>query len=290
MSGAVTPNLVADVLAGAHWAESPQLAMVVVRSDGTELARYGAMEHRFRLASISKPLFAWAALQLVEDGSVTLDDEVPTNAGRVATLRQLLSHCAGLAFDLLEHVARPGTLRTYSNAGYLLAAQYLERRTGLPPDELLAEGLFQPLGMTTAALEGHPGADVWCSAEDLGRFVREVWSPTLLDHSTVSDMLAEQCPGIPGIVPGIGRYRPNPWGIGFELRGDKTQHWTGTLNSPKTFGHFGGSGTFVWWDPIAELSLVALGERGFGEWALEAWPRLTDDVLRAASRAPQVLQ
>jgi CubicO group peptidase (beta-lactamase class C family) len=42
---------------------------------------------------------------------------------------------------------------------------------------------------------------------------------------------------------------PNDWGLGFELRDTKEPHWTGTRNSPRTYGHFGGSGSFLWLDP-----------------------------------------
>jgi CubicO group peptidase (beta-lactamase class C family) len=58
----------------------------------------------------------------------------------------------------------------------------------------------------------------------------------------------------------------------------------GTANSPATFGHFGGSGTFVWVDPVADLALVALTDREYGPWALDAWPAFSDAVLTAAAR------
>ena len=64
-----------------------------------------------------------------------------------------------------------------------------------------------------------------------------------------------------------------------ELRDAKQPHWTGSSNSPGTFGHFGGSGTFVWVDPEADLALACLTDLDFGPWALEAWPRLADAVL-----------
>ena len=58
-----------------------------------------------------------------------------------------------------------------------------------------------------------------------------------------------QFPGLVGVLPGFGRMDPNDWGLGFELRDAKSPHWTGARNSPRTFGHFGGSGTFLWVDP-----------------------------------------
>ena len=50
-------------------------------------------------------------------------------------------------------------------------------------------------------------------------------------------------------------------------------------NSPRTFGHFGRSGTFLWVDPDAGVALACLTDRDFGDWAKEAWPALSDAVL-----------
>jgi CubicO group peptidase (beta-lactamase class C family) len=92
-----------------------------------------------------------------------------------------------------------------------------------------------------------------------------------------------QFPGLDGVVPGFGRQQPNDWGLGFELRDAKSPHWTGSLNSPGTFGHFGRSGTFLWVDPDAGAALGVLTDRDFGDWASEAWPVLADAVLREVS-------
>jgi CubicO group peptidase (beta-lactamase class C family) len=88
-----------------------------------------------------------------------------------------------------------------------------------------------------------------------------------------------QFPGLVGVLPDIGRMDPNDWGLGVELRDAKHPHWTGERNSPRTFGHFGGSGTFLWVDPEADTALACLTDLDFGPWALEAWPRLSDAVL-----------
>jgi len=92
-------------------------------------------------------------------------------------------------------------------------------------------------------------------------------------------------PGLRGVLPGVGRMDPCDWGLGFEIRGRKSPHWTGSRNSPATFGHFGRSGTFLWVDPEAGLALVGLTDREFGPWALDAWPALSDAVLEAAAAA-----
>ena len=92
-------------------------------------------------------------------------------------------------------------------------------------------------------------------------------------------------PGLVGVVPGVGRFDPCDWGLGLELHDGKSPHWMGRANSPATFGHFGGAGTFVWVDPVADVALVALTDRDFGPWALEAWPRFADAVLGGRGRA-----
>ena len=70
------------------------------------------------------------------------------------------------------------------------------------------------------------------------------------------------------------------WGLGLELKGDKPDHWSGSLTAPATYGHFGGSGTFLWVDPERRLACAVLTTRPFGEWAKAAWPPLCDAVIR----------
>ena len=95
-----------------------------------------------------------------------------------------------------------------------------------------------------------------------------------------------QFPTLAGLVPGIGRFDPCPWGLGSELRGTKQPHWTGTHNSPDTFGHFGAAGTLLWVDPGARVACIALTDRRFDDWSAEAlqyWPQLADAVLAEAA-------
>ena len=88
-----------------------------------------------------------------------------------------------------------------------------------------------------------------------------------------------QFPGLRGVLPGFGGQDANDWGLGFEIRDHKSPHWTGSANSPTTFGHFGQSGTMLWVDPDARLGLVALTDRDFDDWARAAWPKLAHAVL-----------
>ena len=124
--------------------------------------------------------------------------------------------------------------------------------------EYLGESVFGPLGMTASALSGSAARDASSSAEDLARFAAEILSPALLDPSTVTEATSVAFPGLDGVVPGFGEMRPCDWGLGFEIRDHKVPHWTGSRNSPETFGHFGQSGTFLSVDP----SDAALAHRG----------------------------
>jgi CubicO group peptidase (beta-lactamase class C family) len=125
---------------------------------------------------------------------------------------------------------------------------------------------------------------MWSTVDDLCRFVGELTDPQLIDSSTAAAARSAQFGGLRGVVPGVGVFDDCVWGLGCELRGDKSPHWTGTLNSPATFGHFGGAGTLLWVDPVEGAALIALTDRPFDEWAADAlavWPALSDDVVRA---------
>jgi CubicO group peptidase (beta-lactamase class C family) len=114
---------------------------------------------------------------------------------------------------------------------------------------------------------------------DLLLFAQELQRPTLVAPETLAEATTVQFPGLAGVLPDYGRFDPLDWGLGFDLRDAKNPHWTGNRNSPRTFGHFGGSGTFLWVDPDADVALGVLTDLEFGEWAKQAWPKLSDAVL-----------
>ena len=133
--------------------------------------------------------------------------------------------------------------------------------------------------MTSTTLQGSPAKDGVSTVDDLVRFAAEIQAPRLLDPRTVAEAMTVQYPGTKGVLPGYGHQNPNDWGLGFEIRDGKSPHWTGASSSPRAFGHFGQSGTFLWIDPDARAACVALTDRAFGPWAIEAWPAFTDAVL-----------
>ena len=256
----------------------PHVSAAVLRG-GEVVDTTGEVDRVQRLASISKPMAAWAMLVAVEEGVVTLDQPVG-QAG--CTLRHLLSHAGGYPFEGDEPISPPERTRIYSNSGFSLAARAVEAATEMAFADYLHDAVFAPLDMASSALRGSAAAGVRSNLADTCRFVSEVMRPTLIHSSTALDAERTHYPTLAGIVPGVGRYAECPWGLGFEVRGAKAPHWTGTTNSPRTFGHFGGSGTMFWIDPDLDLALVALADRNFDEWAdvaLESWPALSDAVI-----------
>ena len=253
---------------------------------GSVVATIGDVERVQRLASISKPMTAWATMVAVEEGIVELDQPVGQPG---CTLRHLLAHAGGYPFDGPDPIARPEATRMYSNTGIELVADAVELASAMPFADYLREALFVPIGMADTVLRGSPAHGVHAHLADTCRFVAEVMRPSLLHSDSAEQLRHIHYPELAGIVPGVGRYELCPWGLGFEVRGAKEPHWTGTTNSPRTFGHFGGSGTMFWIDPDRDLALVALADRDFDEWAstaMTAWPALSDAVIAEYAEQP----
>jgi len=150
----------------------------------------------------------------------------------------------------------------------------------MPFADYLRAGVLEPLGLG-GDLRGSPAESFHGPLDDLVRFAQELLAPRLVAAETLAEATAVQFPGLTGVLPGFGRQEPNDWGLGFELRDGKAPHWTGAHNSPRTYGHFGRSGTFLWVDPEREVALCVLTDRDFGDWAAAAWPALSDAVLAA---------
>lgn len=138
-------------------------------------------KHRFRLASVTKQFTGIAVLKLVELGQLNLDADIrqylPSfpDKGHKITLRQILGHTAGLAnytdnddFEAAIHtnynlseIARyfqneklkftPDQNWSYSNSGYALAAQIMEKVTGKEFTRLMDDLIFKPIGMNNSA-------------------------------------------------------------------------------------------------------------------------------------------
>ena len=146
----------------------------------------------FQAASISKPVAALAALRLVQDGKLSLDEDVnvklktwkvPENAfteKEKVTVRRILSHSAGLtvhgfpgyaADETIPSVVQilngekpanteairvdvvPGTMWRYSGGGYVILQTLMSDVTGEPFPKIMHDLVLQPAGMTHSTYE-----------------------------------------------------------------------------------------------------------------------------------------
>jgi CubicO group peptidase (beta-lactamase class C family) len=257
----------------------PTVAAAVVGPEGV-LAAHGPTAQPFPLASVTKPLAVLAVLVAVEEGAIELSAPADDALIPGATLRHLLAHASGLAPERPLRSFAPAVRRVYSNVGIELAATLVAAEVDMPFGAYFNEAVVEPLGLRLTSLPGSPASGGLSSVADLARVMQELLTPQgLLHASTLEDARTVQYPGLRGVLPGFGGQDPNDWGLGFEIRGHKHPHWTGSTNSPDSYGHFGQTGTMFWIDPVAHLGLVALTDRAFDKWAAEAWPALSDAVL-----------
>jgi len=252
----------------------PFAAAGVTRAAG-DVATRGDTTRPVRLASVSKPVTALAVLVAAEEGVLDLDEPAGPPG---STVRHLLAHTSGLPFDSGAPIAQPGRRRIYSNEGFRVLGGHVAKRAEMQFAEYVRAAVVEPLGISLDP-EGHPGAGMHASLDDVLALGRELLAPRLVAAETHAEMVSVQFPGLDGVLPDFGRYSPLDWGLGVELKGDKSPHWSGSRTSPATFGHFGGSGTFLWVDPERKLACAVLTGREFGDWAKDAWPRLSDAVL-----------
>lgn len=240
----------------------------------------GPVDHPFALASVTKALVAYAVLVAVEEGTLAFDQPAGPPG---STIRHLLAHASGLADDSARPLTWAGKRRIYSNSGFEVLGAALADASDMPAADYLREAVAEPLGLSATVLDGSPAHGAVGSVSDLLVVAAEWLRPTLVSAETMAEATTVQFPDLIGVLPGYGRQAPNPWGLGFEIKGGKSPHWTGATNAPETFGHFGGAGTFIWVDPVHRVGCVALADERFGPWAIERWPALSDAVVAAAA-------
>lgn len=186
----------------------------VLRLEAVGVRRFGGTtsvtrDDRWHLGSVLKHQVSALVARLVAEGalswSATMSDYfpelVPTMRSeyRTRTLRDLLSHSAGLPRDYTTGVtatgrvaresaaqwalqappaATPGTY-AYSNVGYMVAGAIIERTLNRDFEQVIAERLWAPLGMTTAGFgqAGTPGLD----DQPLGHRLAGGATPTIFD-------------------------------------------------------------------------------------------------------------
>ena len=200
---------------------------------------------RFQLCSVSKQFAAAAVMLLVESGQLDLGEPVdrwlpegPPQWRRV-TLHHLLSHTAGIphwleapGLDPAEPMGiserlgiiqaaplrtEPGAQWHYSSPGFVLAGFIVERASGQPYRDFLAERILSPLQLAQTTVGGAPGAaargykdgqpvapwdlgampgtgDIWSTAGDLTRFTAALHAGELIAASSLRAMCTAHAP------------------------------------------------------------------------------------------------
>lgn len=304
--------------------------------------RVMAPDTLFDLASLTKVMATLpAVLVLLERGALRLDDPVslylPEFAGEgreEVRLRHLLTHTAGLPAgvplwqdpgDRASRIRRacqapllapPGTRVIYSDVGFILLGEVVERVAGRPLDRFVQDHVLQPLGLREARFNPPPAVRPRCAAteyrEALGRYLcGEVHdeNAAALDgvagHAGLFATAAEVAAygqmwlaggSLGGVqilspaavaaatrdqTPGLQEARGWGWLV---VRPGSEGLSCGDLFSPGSFGHTGFTGTSLWVDPARELVVVLLTNRvhlGRTDHILRLRPRFHNAVAAA---------
>jgi CubicO group peptidase (beta-lactamase class C family) len=277
----------------------------------------------FLLASITKPVTACSLMLLVERGLVSLGDPVSrylpgfTGGERdIVQVRDLLRHTSGLPDMLPENIElrrahaplgkfvshvyatpllfSPRSEFRYQSMGILLAAEIVEKLSGIHLRDFERKEIFDPLGMKDSSLglggrrisdlvrcDTAPGADP-ADDERFGPnslYWRDMGCPWGGMHSSTMDLavlLQTFLDG--GVYAGKRVFSPAtvramtldqnaelraPWGLGWALGRSRAWNAFGDLVSGGTFGHAGATGTIAWADPETKLLCVILTNRPY---------------------------
>ena len=268
----------------------------------------------FDLASLTKPIAtATSVMLLIEDGLIELDAPasryVPEFTGHgkeLITIRQLLTHQSGLLPDnsikdygdgrdeafrrihALDLRAEPGTQFMYSDVGFIVLGEVVERVSGKSLDQFSRERIFEPLGMTATGFNpaaelkrraaptqerngewmrgevhdprayllggvaGHAG--LFSTAEDLARYAQMLLNDGVLGETRI--LKPETC----RLMQSSQQLASGLRTLGWDRQTGYSSN-RGDLFSDNAFGHGGFTGTALWIDPGLEMFVVFLSNR-----------------------------
>ena len=171
------------------------VAAIAVGPEGILTSR-GEVARPFRLASITKAVFAAACLVAVEEGTLDLDEPAGPAGADGVTVRHLLAHAGGYGFDT-GIMQRPGRTRIYSNTGIEVLASHLTERAAMAAGDYLKAAVLDPLGMVDTYLRDPSLAHgLWGTATDMAVFASELLRPTLVAPSTLAEATSVQFAGL----------------------------------------------------------------------------------------------
>ncbi len=273
----------------------------------------------FDLASLTKPIVtATAIMLLIEEGKLNVKDKLAQHLPAFRrketediTLEHLLLHTSGFIADnaladykdgrakarerllALNPVAAPGTKFTYSDVGYLLLGEVVEKVSGMALDDFARQRLFRPLGMKETGYRpqgnlqeraaptekragqwiqgevhdprahwlgggaGHAG--LFSTADDLAVYSRMLLNQgkhqgrVFLKESTVQLMTA------PRQVP--GKKEPGLRTYGWDMLTSFSSNRGEAFPKGVSFGHTGFTGTSIWLDPQSRTAVIFLSNR-----------------------------
>lgn len=283
------------------------------------------VETMYDVASLTKPVFATICFRLAERGLISLDARVDemlndakgTPAGP-ATLRQLLSHRGGVAAWgglYLDVPSEPGTVATrrwfvsealrrpseaakgtatYSDLGYMIAAEMVMRATKQDLPTLLQREIVGPLGITPTEFVYPPAGPITLDfRKRVAPTERDEWRGVMV-RGEVHD---ENCAALGGVSAHAGLFAtckamglfaravldattgratgylssatmrnallPLPNGshrVGWDSKSAEKSS-AGQRMSLSAFGHLGFTGTSIWCDPTSDIAVVLLTNR-----------------------------
>ena len=182
MNAATEAGLAKDIPTLMEKAGVPGLSIAVIRGGKTvwtehfgvrsaETKKPVASDTMFNVGSLSKPVFAYGVLKLVDGGKLKLDEPLAPYLPKEfiegdprfmqITARIVLSHRTGFpnwppdGKPLVIHFT-PGEKFSYSGAGMVLLQKAVEKITGKPLNDYLQEAVFTPLGMKHSSYVWNP--------------------------------------------------------------------------------------------------------------------------------------
>ncbi|HEY2674276.1 MAG TPA: serine hydrolase domain-containing protein [Rugosimonospora sp.] len=291
------------------------------------------------LASVTKPIVGLAVMSLVESGQLLLDDTIGQHLPAFAasdkanlTVRQLLTHTSGIPgqIPLYRWCATPaqmldairdvpvafpaGTNVTYSSQGFILLGRIAEAVSGLPLDQVVAQRVTGPVGMSRTRFVLPPDAQHRAAATEecpwRGRVVQGtvhdenaevlggvaghagLFAP-LADLEALGQVLCRGGSGAHGRLlspAGLARmtepatdHLPLRRGLAWQGR-DREDSPAGDLLGPRAYGHTGFTGTSLWVDPDFGIYIVLLTNRVHPSRAGEEFARVRRLVHNEAAR------